>query len=139
MRFYAVVFLALVAAAFPSDARSTQPLGTEDALGTWRSVEQFEGEPKLSFAFKRSASDITGWAVMLGQTRKGDNRATLALTFYGVKWDKDRLRFETMLPEEGGTIGWELRPVDAKRSKLLALTLNGVPLDDDDLEWDMVR
>jgi hypothetical protein len=44
-----------------------------------------------------------------------------------------------MLPEDGGTIGWELRPVDATHAKLVSLTVNGVPLDDDDLAWDMVR
>lgn len=118
---------------------SAQTLTVETAIGRWRSVEQFEGEPRLSFAFKQDSSGISGWAVLLGQTRKGDNRATLALTFYGAKWDNDRLRFETMLPEDEGTIGWELRPVDASRAKLVSLTVNGVPLDDDDLAWDMVR
>ena len=118
---------------------SAQTLTVENAIGKWRSVEQFEGEPRFSFAFKHDSSGISGWAVLLGQTRKGDNRATLALTFYGAKWDKDRLRFETMLPEDEGTIGWELRPVDATHAKLVSLTINGVPLDDDDLAWDMVR
>ena len=118
---------------------SAQALTAASAIGRWRSVEQFEGEPRFSFAFKQDASGISGWAVLLGQTRKGDNRATLALTFYGAKWDKDRLRFETPLPEDEGTIGWELRPVDATRAKLVSLTVNGVPLDDDDLAWDMVK
>jgi hypothetical protein len=118
---------------------SAQTLTVETAIGRWRSVEQFEGEPRFSFAFKQDSSGISGWAVLLGQTRKGDNRATLALTFYGAKWDKDRLRFETVLPEDEGTIGWELRPVDATRATLVSLTVNGVPLDDDDLAWDMVR
>ena len=118
---------------------SAQTLTVDNAIGRWRSVEQFEGEPRFSFAFKQDASGISGWAVLLGQTRKGDNRATLALTFYGAKWDNDRLRFETPLPEDEGTIGWELRPVDATRARLVSLTVNGVPLDDDDLAWDMVR
>ena len=119
--------------------RAAQTFTIDNAIGRWRSVEQFEGEPRYSFAFKQDASGISGWAVLLGQTRKGDNRATLALTFYGAKWDQDRIRFETMLPEDGGTIGWELRPVDATHAKLVSLTINGVPLDDDDLAWDMVR
>lgn len=122
-----------------SAAESRQTPAVDDAIGTWRSVEQFEGEPRLTFAFKRASADITGWAIMLGQKRKADHRATLAMTFYGVKWDKDRLQFESMLPEDGGTIGWELRPIDARRSRLVALTLNGEPLNDDDLAWDMVR
>ena len=140
MRSCCVAIFAVVAVASSwTVAESRQTPVVDDAIGTWRSVEQFEGEPRLSFAFKRTNGDITGWAIMLGQKRKADHRATLAMTFYGVKWDKDRLRFETMLPEDGGTIGWELRPTDARRSKLLAMTLNGVPLDDDDLAWDMVK
>ena len=134
----AVALACTLAAGFTS-ITATQTFTVDNAIGTWRSVEQFEGEPRLSFAFKQESSGIAGWAVMLGQTRKGDNRATLLLTFYGAKWDKDRLRFETMLPEDGGTIGWELRPVDTKHAKLVSLTVNGVPLDDDDLAWDMVR
>ena len=133
------VLAVLVVAVSWTVAESRQPLGIDDALGTWRSVEQFEGEARLSFGFKRANGDISGWGVMLGQKRKADHRATLAMTFYGVKWEKDCLRFESLLPEDGGTIGWELRPVDAKRSRLVAVTLNGEPLDDDDLAWDMVR
>lgn len=135
-----VAVIAMVALVISwSAAESRQTPGVEDALGTWKSVEQFEGEPRLSFGFKRTNGDISGWGVMLGQKRKADHRATLAMTFYGVKWEKDRLRFESLLPEDGGTIGWELRPTDAKRSRLVAVTLNGAPLDDDDLAWDMVK
>ncbi|MGH9222174.1 MAG: hypothetical protein ACRD1W_22890 [Vicinamibacterales bacterium] len=131
---FAIGLVTAVAALEPAQA-----LTVENAIGRWRSVEQFEGESRFSFAFKQDSSGISGWAVLLGQTRKGDNRAILALTFYGAKWDKDRLRFETMLPEDGGAVGWELRPVDATRATLHSLTINGVPLDDDDLAWDMVR
>jgi len=131
---FAIGLVTAVAALEPA-----QTLTVDNAIGRWRSVEQFEGEPKFSFAFKQDTSGISGWAVLLGQTRKGDNRATLALTFYGAKWDRDRLRVETMLPEDEGTIGWELRPVDATRARLVSLTVNGVPLDDEDLAWDMVR
>jgi hypothetical protein len=134
----AVVFTFTLVAGFPS-IEAAQTLTVDHAIGKWRSVEQFEGESRLAFAFKQDSSGISGWAVMLGQTRRGDNRATLALTFYGAKWDKDRIRFDTILPEDGGTIGWELRPVDAAHAKLVSLTVNGVPLDDDDLAWDMVR
>lgn len=140
MRSRRVAVIALfVALASWSAAESRQTPTIDDAIGTWRSVEQFEGEARLTFGFKRTNGDISGWGVMLGQKRKADHRATLAMTFYGVKWEKDRLRFESLLPEDGGTIGWELRPIDAKRSRLVAVTLNGEPLDDDDLAWDMVR
>ena len=125
----------LVAGSPPMKA---QTFTIDNAIGKWRSVEQFEGEPRYSFAFKKDSSGISGWAVMLGQTRKGDNRAILALTFYGAKWDKDRLRFETMLPEDGGTIGWELLPTGANSAKLSALTEDGEPMDEP-LTWDMVR
>ena len=133
----AVAITFTLAAGFPS-TNAAQTFTIDNALGKWRSVEQFEGEPRLSFAFKQDSSGISGWAVMLGQTRKGDNRATLALTFYGAKWDKDRLRFETMLPEDGGTIGWELLPTGANSAKLSALTEDGKPMDEQ-LTWDMER
>jgi hypothetical protein len=140
MRARRLATLAAFAVVFAwSSAAAHQGPRVEDAIGTWRSVEQFEGESRLSFGFKTAAGEMSGWGVMLGQKRKADHRATLAMTFYGVKWDKDRLRFESLLPEDGGTIGWELRLLDAKRSRLVAVTLNGDPLDDDDLAWDMIR
>jgi hypothetical protein len=108
----------------------------ERALGTWRSVEQFDGESRLAFAFRQKGSEIAGWAVMLGQHRKGDNRATLALTFHSVVWDKDRLKFETLLPEDEGTIGWELRVTARDRATLVATTEDGVPFDEP-LTWEM--
>jgi hypothetical protein len=117
---------------------SAQPPDAEHALGRWRSVEQFEGESRLAFAFQRRGNDITGWAVLLAQHRKGDNRVTLALTFHGVVWEKDRLKFETMLPEDEGTIGWELRPTGPNRATLVAITENGVPFDEA-LSWPMTK
>lgn len=134
-----VIIAVLAVVASWSIAESRQTPAVDDAVGRWRSIEQFEGEPRYTAGFTRTNDGITGWVILLGQKRKADHRATLAMTFSGVTWDKDRLRFETVLPEDGGTIGWELRPVDAKRSKLLAMTLNGEPLEDDDLAWDMVR
>ena len=133
-----VFALAITLAAGLAAVKAAQTFTVENAIGRWRSVEQFEGEPRYSIAFKQDANGISGWAVLLGQTRKGDNRATLALTFYGAKWDKDRLRFETMLPEDGGTIGWELRPTGSNSARLAALTEDGEPLDDD-LNWEMIR
>jgi hypothetical protein len=136
LRLAATLALTLVAGFAPLE--SAQTVTVDHAIGRWRSVEQFESEPRYSIAFKQDANGISGWAVLLGQTRKGDNRATLALTFYGAKWDKDRVRFETMLPEDGGTIGWELRPTGANSAKLSALTEDGEPMDEP-LTWDMVR
>lgn len=119
-------------------ARASQPPTVEGALGTWRSAEQFEGESRLSFSFRRRGADITGWAVLLGQHRKGDNRATLALTFQGVTWNKDRLTFETMLPEDEGTIGWELRVTGPNRATLVAVSEDGVPFDEA-MTWPMTK
>ena len=115
-----------------------QPMDVERALGTWRSAEKFEGESRLSFSFRQRGKDITGWAVMLGQYRKGDNRVTLALTFQGAAWEKDRFRFETMLPEDEGTIGWELRVTGANQATLVAVTENGVPFDEP-MSWPMTK
>lgn len=122
-----------------SGAESLQVPSLDTTIGKWLSVEQFEGEPRFAFSFKRANGDVTGWAVLLGQHRKGDHRATLAMTFYGVKWDKDRLRFQTPLPEDEGTLGWELRPTSGTRAVLRTVTINGEPVDDDDLVWDMVK
>jgi hypothetical protein len=119
-------------------ARASQPATVEGALGTWRSVEQFEGESRLSFSFRRRGTDITGWAVLLGQRRKSDNRATLLVTFQGVTWNKDRLTFETMLPEDGGTIGWELRVTGSNRATLVAVAEDGVPFDEA-MTWPMTK
>lgn len=130
---YTVAFLLLLVSA---DAR--QPTDISSALGRWRSAEQFEGESRLSFAFRQERAEIVGWAILLGQHRKGDNRATLALTFHNVVWEKGRLRFETMLPEDEGTIGWELQPTAQNRAVLRAVTEDGVPIQDD-LSWEMTR
>jgi hypothetical protein len=130
---------AIVVVASLSGAASSQAPTLDTTIGKWLSVEQFEGEPRFAFSFKRTNGEISGWAVLLGQNRKGDHRATLAMTFSGVKWDKDRLRFETPLPEDEGTLGWELRPMSATRATLRTLTINGEPADDDDLVWEMVR
>src|SRR5262249_6116884 len=115
-----------------------QPVDREQALGKWRSSEQFEGEPRLTFAFKQQGGEIVGWAVLLGQHRKADDHATLALTFHGVRWDTDRLKFETLLPEDEGVIGWELRPTSSNQATLRAVTDDGDPIADD-LAWTMAR
>jgi hypothetical protein len=111
-----------------------QAPSAESVLGRWYSAEQFEGEPRFSFGFTREGGGIAGWAVLLGQTRKQDNRATLAMTFYGARWEADRLTFETMLPEDGGKLAWTLVPSDAKRAKVTAITEDG-----EELSWDVVR
>ena len=119
-------------------ADAWQTADVSSALGKWRSAEQFEGESRLSFAFRQDRAEIVGWAILLGQHRKGDHRATLALTFHSVAWDKGRLRFETMLPEDEGTIGWELQPTAQNRAILRAVTEDGMPIQDD-LSWEMTR
>ena len=63
---------------------------------------------------------------------------TLALTFQGVTWNKDRLAFETMLPEDEGTIGWELRVTGPNRATLVAVSEDGVPFDEA-LTWPMTK
>jgi hypothetical protein len=134
-----VVVCATVAMASAVAARdTTQAVELQQALGKWRSAEQFEGESRLSFAFRQQGSEIIGWAVLLGQHRKGDNRATLGLTFHSVKWEKDRLRFETILPEDEGTIGWELHVTAQNRAVLRAVTENGTAMPDE-LSWQMAR
>ena len=81
---------------------------------------------------------IQGWAVLLGQHRKADDRATLGLSFADATWTGQSVRFSTILPEDEGTIGWELRVVTPTSAVLTALTENGQPIQDD-LMWEMVR
>ena len=123
-------------------ANPTQPAGgspdADRALGRWHSTERFEDEPRITVAFQRRDAGLEGWAVLLGQKRKADNRATLGLSFTNATWDGQRVRFSTVLPDDEGTIGWELRVTSPKTAVLAALTEDGVPIADD-LRWDMTR
>jgi hypothetical protein len=110
----------------------------ERALGTWHSTEQFEGEPRVQFAFRQQANEVVGWVVMLGQQRKGDNRAVMALSFCNVRWDGDRVRFDSILPEDEGTIGWEMRPGADGKGVLAAVSENGMPIPEP-IVWDVLR
>jgi hypothetical protein len=111
----------------------------EDSLGKWVSAERFEGEPRISVSFRKRGSGLEGWAILLGQHRKNDDRATLALSFSEASWDGRRVKFNTILPEDEGTIGWELRVITPITAVLAALTEDGLPVNDDDLRWDMSR
>lgn len=86
-----------------------QAIDAQRALGKWYSVERFENEPRISVSFSRTERSIAGWAVLLGQHRKDDDRATLGLSFSEATWTGQALHFSTILPEDEGTIGWELR------------------------------
>lgn len=87
-------------------------------------------------AIRRKGAALHGRAVMLGQTRKADNRATLALSFSEVTWDGGRFLFETILPDDEGTVGWELRVATSTTAILKALTEDGKPFEEE-LKWDM--
>jgi hypothetical protein len=115
-----------------------QAIDLERALGKWHSAERFEGEPRITVALRGSARSLEGWAVLLGQHRKGDNRATLGLSFATATWDGRRFLFSTILPEDEGTIGWELRVATPATAVLTALTEDGEPIEDE-LKWDMTK
>jgi hypothetical protein len=134
MTFHALGRAAVVLSLAICTIEARQAPSAEGVLGRWYSVEQFEGEPRFSFGFTREGASIAGWAVLLGQTRKQDHRATLAMTFDGAKWEAGRLTFETMLPEDGGKLAWTLVPTDAKRAKVTAITEDG-----EELSWELVR
>jgi hypothetical protein len=134
---FCVLMFASIAAA-RAMAVAQQTAGLDQALGKWNSTERFEDEPRISVAFRRSARSVEGWAVLLGQHRKNDDRATLALSFAEATWDGRSFHFSTILPEDEGTIGWELRPLTPATAVLTALTENGQPIQDE-LKWDMVR
>jgi hypothetical protein len=56
---------------------SQQTVDLDRALGKWNSTERFEGEPRISVSFRSNGPSIEGWAVLLGQHRRNDDRATL--------------------------------------------------------------
>jgi hypothetical protein len=128
----------IVSVAAPAVPEAQQTLTVDQALGKWNSTERFEGEPRIAVAFRRSARSVEGWAVMLGQHRKNDDRAILGLSFSDATWTGRSLLFSTILPEDEGTIGWELEVRTPTTAVLTALTENGQPLQDE-LKWDMTR
>lgn len=118
-----------------------QPASTIDlerALGKWHSTERFENEPRITVALRSKGSSLEGWAVLLGQHRKADDRATLALSFSKATWVGQRFLFSTILPEDEGTIGWELQVASPTTAVLRALTEDGQPIQDE-LKWDMTK
>jgi hypothetical protein len=115
-----------------------QAAEADRALGKWHSTEQFEGEPRIAVSFRKGDRSIEGWAVLLGQHRKADDRATLGLSFTDATWTGQSVRFSTILPEDEGTIGWELRVVTPTTAVLTALTENGQPIQDE-LKREMIR
>jgi hypothetical protein len=136
---FGAIVLSLVAGARTASMRQAdQKVDLDGALGKWSSTEQFEKESRITVAIRRKGTALHGWAVMLGQTRKGDNRATLALSFSEVKWDGRRFLFETILPDDEGTIGWELRVGTPATAVFKALTEDGKPLEEE-LKWDMTK
>jgi hypothetical protein len=117
---------------------ANQAIEADRAFGKWVSTEQFEGEPRIAVSFRKGDRSIEGWAVLLGQHRKADDRATLGLSFTDATWTGQSVRFSTILPEDEGTIGWELRVVTPTTARLTAITENGQPIQDE-LIWQMIR
>jgi hypothetical protein len=132
-----VVMLALTSAARALPG-AQQTADVDQVLGRWNSTERFENEPRISVAFRRNTRSVEGWALLLGQHRKNDDRATLGLSFSEATWNGRRLLFNTILPEDEGTIGWELQVLTSTTAVLRALTENGQPIQDE-LKWDMTR
>jgi hypothetical protein len=134
---FGIIVSTLVAGARTASMQQVdRKIDLEGALGKWSSTERFEEEPRITVAIRRKATGMYGWMVMLGQTRKSDNRATLALSFADVTWDGRRFLFDTVLPDDEGTIGWELSVATSTTAVLKALTEDGKPFDGD-LKWDM--
>ena len=136
-----VLGIAVLTLGFGRDTRAislAQITSLDQAVGKWNSTERFEGEPRISVAFRQGARSLEGWALLLGQHRKNDDRATLGLSFSEASWSERRLRFSTILPEDEGTIGWELEVLTPTTAVPRALSENGEPLQEE-LKWDMTR
>jgi hypothetical protein len=139
VRFFgAMALAAMLSSSMRTVTEAAQTAGFEQALGSWHSTEQFDGEPRVQFAFRRQGNEVVGWVVMLGQNRKGNDRTVLALSFCDVRWDGDRVRFDSILPEDEGTIGWEMRPGADGRGVLAAISENGTPFPEP-IVWDVQR
>ena len=134
----AITLVVVISSSMRPVTEAAQVAGLERALGTWHSTEQFEGESRVQFAFRRQGNEVVGWVVMLGQQRKGNDHAILALSFCNVRWDGDRVRFESILPDDEGTLGWEMRPVTDGKGVLSALSENGTPFPEP-IVWDVLR
>jgi hypothetical protein len=134
----AITLVVVISSSMRPVTEAAQLAGLERALGTWHSTEQFEGESRVQFAFRRQGNEVVGWVVMLGQQRKGNDHAILALSFCDVRWDGDRVRFESILPDDEGTIGWEMRPGADGKGVLSALTENGTSFPEP-IVWDVLR
>ena len=119
-------------------AQTAVPVNPPDMLGTWHSTERFEGESRISVSIRAKDRGCEGWAVLLGQHRKSDDHATLGLSFSEASRDGQLFRFNTILPEDEGTIGWELRVLSPSTAVLVAVTENGRPVQDE-LKWEMTR
>ena len=115
-----------------------QAVDLERAVGKWHSTERFEDEARITVALRSKGRSLEGWALLLGQHRKSDDRATLGLSFSEAQWDGQRFLFSTILPEDEGTIGWELRIATPTTAVLTALTEDGQPIQDE-LKWEMKR
>ena len=113
-------------------------INLSDMLGTWRSAERFEGEARITVAIRAKDRGLEGWAVLLGQHRKTDDRATLGLSFSDAGMDGQLFQFKTILPEDEGTIGWELRVLSRSTAVLVAVTEDGRPMQDE-LKWEMTK
>jgi len=111
-RFLGICVLAVIVGGGSRGMTTGQPgVSLDQALGKWNSTERFEGEPRISVAFRRSSTrSVEGWAVLHGQHHRGDDRA----------------------------IGWDLRVLTPSTAVLSALTENGQPIQDE-LKWEMTR
>jgi hypothetical protein len=132
------VGLCVLSLTLRATSASQQIVDLNRALGKWNSTERFEGEPRISVSFRSNGPSIEGWAVLLGQHRKNDDRATLGLSFTNARWNGQSVQFSTILPEDEGTLGWELHLTTPTTAVLTALTENGQPIQDQ-LKWDMRR
>ena len=81
---------------------AAQTAGLEQTLGSWHSTEQFDGEARVQFAFRRQGNEVA------------------------------------ILPEDEGTIAWEMRPLAGGKGVLAAVTENGAPFPEP-IVWDVLR
>jgi hypothetical protein len=118
--------------------RQTSKIDARPGGGEWRSLEQFDNQPRATVVVEEDGAALAGRLTLLGMTRGADDRAALRIPFRGASWNGTTLSFETVLPDNEGKTRWELRVVTPGKATLYPTADNGARIEDGP-SWEMSR
>ena len=98
-----VVLAALALAAFGAPASAADQSPQARVLGSWKSDERFNGEPRVVIDLKDEGGQIAGGVVMHGVTDDDNNQTTMRVAISEAKLDGDSLSFKTKGQDESFT------------------------------------